>query len=408
MSNPDTEPKRSGSTPISRALHRISGRWGTRIGLVWMGIVAIGAVFGPVIANSYPYVGKLADGTLIWPLFFHLSRVDTVLLLLPFLTVVLWFLPVIPRRWKMVSWLVMVAVLVGGVWLTKPLPPPDVFKKYRDMQASGEMVWAVYAPVKMSSADRLGDVRGVRHPVPPTWALGNDANENQITGQTHWLGTEATGSDVLSQMIHACRIALAIGFISTGIAVFIGIVIGGLMGYFSRLVDLLGMRLVEVFEAIPVLFLLLAFIAFFGRDDRMFYIMMVIIGFTSWTGYARFTRAEFLRLRQQDYVTAARAMGLPLRSILFRHMLPNGVSPVLVTASFGVASAILYESTLSFLGLGLVNEPSWGRLLNQATTASGGFHWWIATFPGLAIFLTVFAYNLIGEAMRDVIDPKTE
>src|SRR5204863_4919723 len=129
-------------------------------------------------------------------------------------------------------------------------------------------------------------------------------------------------------------------------------------------------------------------------------------GLTTWTGDARFVRGEFFRLRKQDFVQAAQAAGLPRISIIFRHMLPNGITPVLVTTSFGVASAILYESTLSFLGLGLVDEPSWGQLLNQAVSEAGGFQWWLATFPGLAIFLTVFSYNLIGEALRDALDPR--
>jgi peptide/nickel transport system permease protein len=133
---------------------------------------------------------------------------------------------------------------------------------------------------------------------------------------------------------------------------------------------------------------------------------MAIIGFTSWVGYATFVRAEFLSLRDRDFVQAAKAAGLPLRSILFRHMLPNGITPVIVSASFGVASAILIESTLSFLGIGLVDEASWGGLLNQALGVGGTFYWWIALYPGLAIFLTVFAYNLIGEALRDALDPR--
>ncbi len=174
------------------------------------------------------------------------------------------------------------------------------------------------------------------------------------------------------------------------------------MGYFSGVVDMLGMRLVEIFEAIPTLFLLLTFVAFFGRS---LYMMMIIIGLTSWSGYARYVRAEFLKLRQQEYVQAAVASGLPLTSILFRHMLPNGVAPLLVAVSFGVASAILAEATLSFLGLGLVGEPSWGQMLDQAVKSST-FNWWMAAFPGGAIFFTVFAYNLIGEAFRDAIDPK--
>jgi peptide/nickel transport system permease protein len=174
------------------------------------------------------------------------------------------------------------------------------------------------------------------------------------------------------------------------------------MGYFSGRVDLLGMRLIEIFEAIPTLFLLITFTAFYERN---LYMIMAIIGLTGWTGNARFIRGEFLRLRNQDFVQAAKAAGLPLWSILFRHMLPNGITPVLVSASFGVASAILLESTLSFLGLGLVEEPSWGGMLEQARSA-GRFVWWLAVYPGMAIFLTVFAYNLIGESMRDALDPK--
>ena len=219
---------------------------------------------------------------------------------------------------------------------------------------------------------------------------------------THWMGTEENGGDVLSRMIHASRIALGIGFIATGIAMVIGVIIGGLMGYFSGIVDMLGMRLVEIFESIPTLFLLLTFVAFFGRS---IYIMMVIIGLTSWSGYARYIRAEFLRLRKMDFVQATIASGLPLRSILFRHMLPNGIAPLLVGISFGVASAILAEATLSFLGLGLVGAPSWGQMLNQAVQSST-FNWWMAIYPGGAIFLTVFAYNLMGEALRDAIDPQ--
>jgi peptide/nickel transport system permease protein len=217
----------------------------------------------------------------------------------------------------------------------------------------------------------------------------------------HWLGTEENGADVLSRMIYASRISLGIGFIATGIAMALGIFIGGFMGYFSGVIDIIGMRLVEIFEAVPTLFLLLTFVAFF---ERSLYMLMVIIGITSWSGYARYVRAEFLRLRQQDFVQAALACGLPLHSILFRHMLPNGIGPILVAASFGVASAILAEAVLSFLGLGLVDDPSWGQMLNQAVKSSN-FNWWMATFPGGAIFLTVFAYNLIGEALRDAIDP---
>ena len=219
----------------------------------------------------------------------------------------------------------------------------------------------------------------------------------------HTIGTDTLGQDVLSQMMHACRLAISIGFVSTGIAVIIGVTIGSLMGYFGGWVDLLLYRVVEIFMAIPVLFLLIVAAGLLPRNT---YVMMAIIGCFTWTGAARFIRAEFMKLRHTDYVQAAQAMGLPLWSILFKHMLPNGVTPVLVESSFLIAAAILIEATLSFLGLGPTGQASWGSLLRNASGEAGGFLWWLAIFPGAAIFLTTLAYNLIGEALRDAIDPK--
>lgn len=220
---------------------------------------------------------------------------------------------------------------------------------------------------------------------------------------TFVIGTDSLGQDVLSQMLHACRLSISIGLVSTGIAVIIGVTIGALMGYFGGWVDLLLYRIVEIFMAIPVLFLLIVAAAVLPRNT---YVMMIIIGCVTWTGAARFVRAEFYKLRNQDFVQSAKAVGLPLRSILFKHMLPNGVTPVLVDSSFAIAAAILAEAVLSFLGLGPANQASWGRLLSDATNQVGDFVWWLAIFPGAAIFLTVLAYNLIGEALRDAIDPK--
>ncbi|HLL90109.1 MAG TPA: ABC transporter permease, partial [Tepidisphaeraceae bacterium] len=248
----------------------------------------------------------------------------------------------------------------------------------------------VFPPIPYSPDDRQRDVRDARLQRPSA---------------AHWFGTTGSGADLASNMIHATRIALSIGFISTGIAIVIGVVVGGLMGYYAGWVDLVGMRLVEIFSAIPTLLLLLCFVAVFEPN---LYLMMVIIGLTSWEGYAVFTRAEYLSLRQRDFVQAAIAAGVPLRSVLFRHILPNGIAPVLISASFGVASAILAESTLSFLGIGLgVDEASWGKLLEDARGVGGTFYWWLAIVPGGAIFLTVFAYNLVGEALRDALDPHT-
>lgn len=363
-------------------------RWGARVGLAWIGILAAVAVFAPFLASSHPWL-ILEEGNWSSPVLRHLTPTD-VTLMAGFCTgLVLLFLRLsLPRKLMI---LLGVLVLGGGISAVTVSPPKLVIhEQYREAEAAGQYDWVLRAPIPYSPKDYLRDF-GDTGMEPP---LADDLRR-------HWLGTEENGADVLSRMVHASRIALAIGFIATGIALVIGVIVGGLMGYFSGIVDMIGMRIVEIFEAIPTLFLLLTFVAFFGRS---LYMMMIIIGITSWSGYARYVRAEFLKLREQDYVQAAVACGLPLRSVLFRHMLPNGVAPILVAASFGVASAILAEATLSFLGLGLVDDPSWGQMLNQAVQSSS-FNWWMAAFPGGAIFLTVFAYNLVGESLRDALDP---
>ena len=383
-------PRSKTRTWVHMALRQTLGQWGARIGAVWIGIIVFCGVFAPFLANSHPYLLKDAAGGWSSPLLRHLTPADVILPTLFILGLAFLAMRRVSLGWRWGVFLLIGVITIGtAIWIMSP-PRAVVYSQYRTMEANGEVQWALYPPIPFSPSDRIRDRRGVRPPQPPD--------------RTHWMGTEPNGSDILSRMIHASRIAMAVGLIATGIAMVIGVTVGGLMGYFSGIVDLLGMRLVEVFSAIPVFFLLLAFVAFFPRN---LYLMMVIIGLTGWVSYARFIRAEFFKLRQQDFVVAARASGLPLWSILFRHMLPNGVAPVLVAASFGVASAILYETTLSFLGVGLVDEPSWGQMLNQAVSSGGGFYWWLAIFPGLSIFLTVFALNLVGEALRDAIDPHT-
>lgn len=274
------------------------------------------------------------------------------------------------------------------------IPIPQTVQAARDAEA---LLWQAY---QSKPGYRAEDGQKIRQQVQRTLDRFEKLEPNT---RFHVMGTTSSGQDLAARMIHGSRIALYIGFISTGIAVVIGIVIGGLLGYFAGWVDLIGLRLVEIFASIPVIMLLIMIVAFYGRS---LILMMVVLGLTGWVGYAYFIRAEFLKLRKMDYVMAARASGTPLYLILFKHMLPNGVAPVLVGASFGIAGAIMTEATLSFLGLGLEpTESSWGQMLDQARQG-GSFSWWLAIFPGAAIFLTVFAYNLIGEALRDVIDPK--
>ncbi len=377
---------------LARALIQTVGPWGARFGLAWIALVALCAIFAPFLASSWPYAIRI-DGRTTSPLLRHLTAADWTLLAGLIAAVSLYFLHRIrpATRFSALAALLLFTYILGALFVTEDKAP--VYDQYRALESRGAVQWVLRTPIPFSPSDRLRDQFQPDRPHP--WAPSS----------AHLLGTDSTGADILSNMIHACRIAMSIGFISTGIALAIGIVIGGLMGYFVGAVDLLGMRLVEIFGAIPTIYLLLTFVAYY---DRNIYLIMTIIGFTGWVGDARFVRAEFLKLRNQDFVHAATAAGLPLRSILFKHLLPNALAPLLVSASFGVASAILIESTLSFLGLGLVDATSWGRLLEMARGEGGGFHWWLALFPGLAIFLTVLAYNLIGESLRDALDPRLQ
>ena len=361
--------------------------WGARLGFAWVAVLVLMGVFAPFLANSMPLLMS-KDGQVSAPVLHYLTAEDVIVLVMFGSVLVLAAMRLSAGK-RVLTFLgiLLVTAIIANAWV-KP-PQLLIYENFRT-PAYTEVDWRFMPMIPYAPTDYLRDYseHGLEAPLASS-------------ERTHYMGTEENGADVFSRMIHASRIALSIGLIATGIGMVIGVILGGLMGYFGGTVDMIGMRLVEIFESIPTLFLLLTFVAFFGL---ILYMMMIIIGVTSWSGYARYIRAEFLKLRRQDYVQAAIASGLPLSSILFRHMLPNGVAPLLVAASFGVASAILAEATLSFLGLGLVGEPSWGQMLDQAVKSST-FNWWMAAFPGGAIFLTVFAYNLIGEAFRDAIDP---
>ena len=389
MTNGINTTKHMSESHGKRILRLTFSGWGAKLGLFWIFLLVFVAVFAPYLANSMPLIAS-EKGVLTLPILRYTTAEDVLMLSTFFGVLLLWRLKInlLKKLWILV-------IIVLGLTLSAQilLTPPKliVYDTFRDKITHEDYDWVVLPPIPYSPRDYLRD-------------SGDTSLEAPLSAdkRIHIMGTDDNGADVASRMIHASRIALIIGFVATGIAMVIGIFIGGQMGYFSGWIDMFGMRLVEIFEAIPVLFLLLTFVAFFGRS---IYMMMIIIGITGWTGYARYVRAEFLKLRKQDYVQAAIASGLPLHSILFRHILPNGVAPLLVAISFGIASAILTEATLSFLGLGAVDAPSWGQMLNQAVKSST-FNWWMAAFPGGAIFLTVFAYNLIGEALRDAIDPQ--
>lgn len=393
----------TGRTYWQAILHRFARPVTVRVATAYIFALALLAVFVPLIANSHPFTIVMLPphGPPVrrFPLFRALTSTDLILFyitfciaaLIAYVRLALRKLESTERKRRRTIAILATALiaLVGSVAIGVVHQNVLDARNYRRMVRQHVAKDAVFAPISWGYADMEPLEKNLVYKGPSA---------------RHLMGTDGNGRDVLSRLLWSARIVMAIGFISQVIAVVIGIAVGAVMGYFVGVVDLLGMRLVEIVEAIPTFFLILIFVAAYGRHIED---IMIILGITGWTGTARFVRAEFFRIRKMDYVTAAIAAGLPLRRVLFRHMLPNGITPVIVSMTFGIAGAVMTEASLSFLGVGVKPPtPSWGSMLNDAGNPASNFHWWLALAPGVLIFLTVFAYNVIGESLRDAIDPQ--
>lgn len=256
----------------------------------------------------------------------------------------------------------------------------------------------------------LRTMRGTDFALVPIVPWGYNSHDLQHVlappSALHWMGTDSSGRDVLARLIHGTRVSLFVGTLSVVVLVLVGVTLGTVAGYFGKTLDAVLMRVVEVVHSIPTVLLLVTILSVVAPQGyAAVLVMTVVIGLVRWTDVARLVRGEILRVKELDYVQAARAQGASSFRIIWHHVLPNASNPVLVSATFALASAILIEGALSFLGFGIPDDmASWGGLLNEVRGNIDA--WWLALFPGTAIFVTVTAFNVLGEGVRDATDPR--
>ncbi|MCX5653751.1 MAG: ABC transporter permease [Planctomycetota bacterium] len=367
-------------------------RPGAMVSLVIIAILAVSAIMAPFIAGEVP-IRWVEKGEVSWPIFHYLTAWEyaaiAALLLAPALPLTARLLRRRAERKGASAWK-WTLLTYAGVLLALAL----VLLAAR----TTERRYGFYL-------ERANEAESAWFPLVPTARFpGYESlpGKNQPPSWKHPLGTDRLGQDILLLVLYGARTAMTIGFVAVGIGAGIGVTLGAISGYFGKWVDLILMRVAEIVMFIPQIVLIIIILAVMPSWVPPLWAVVFVIGVTGWTGYYRYMRAELLRIRDEDYMTAARALGIPTWRLLLRHAVPNGMAPILVAATFGIAGAIFIEVNLAFLNL--VQTPSWGELLND-----GRQHletWWAWGSAGAAIFITVLLYNLLGEAVRDAIDPK--
>ncbi len=281
----------------------------------------------------------------------------------------------------------------GQLYLLPCLITPSALRGERNATLEPRAEWLLHTPIPFGPLQTIA-TSGETRADPPPWAPDGH----------HWLGTDELGRDVLARIVHGARVSLFVALLTVLISVVVGVLIGAVAGYVGGLTDAVLSRLIEVMTTFPLVFFLIALLSVVRTQSLA--PLVLALGLTRWTDVARLMRAEVLSLKSRDFVLAARAMGASTPQILWRHVLPNAMAPVIVSATFGVAGAILLESALSFLGLGVAPPTaSWGELLTEAhrTLVTPGA-WWLAVFPGLAIALTVLCVNAVGDRLGRSLD----
>jgi len=384
-------------TPLQEGFERFKKDKLAKFGLLGIIFLLEVAIFAPFLANGRPLL-MFKGGLLSSPMFHFLFAPDSSEILVE----------------QFFNYLMFLSVIGGGLFIVSKLTRLKYLKSIATVSAVLLIIPFMESKQRLEKSDwrtatanLKGNEFAIFAPVP-YGPFENVASPYQPPSSKHYFGTDKIGRDVLARMIYGSRVSLAVGIFATGIAIIVGIIIGLISGYFGGRTDFLIMRIVEIVICFPTFLLLLILMSIMMdmKFQQSILIVIGIIGITGWTGLTRLIRGETLKLRSLAFIQSCEALALPTWRIMFYHLLPNLVGIIMISFTFGIAGAILSESSLSFLGFG-VQDPtaSWGELLRQSFEDPKTY-WHLTLFPGLALFIAVLSFNFAGEGLRKTLDPK--